>query len=113
MADADEEILLADDILPNESGSSNFFIPERPEELERTADQEKAKVQSVKKEFLDDILGWIDDEIAAASHVFTVKLESKVPVERQILGLQDSAARLTRLRDKLHRKMEQYITKAK
>jgi len=96
-----DDLLLSDDLMPNEG--EVFAVAQVEDDLEEST--EKAMVVGSYPVF-DEIFSWFDTEIEFANDIYKLDLESKVPVESQILArkevktwLMSSKSRLEVLRD--------------
>lgn len=96
-----EDVLLSDDLMPNEG--EIFAVAPVEDDLEEST--EKAMVVG-SYPILDEIFAWFDTEIEFANDIYKLDPESKVPLEAQILArkevktwLMSSKSRLEVLRD--------------
>ena len=95
-----DDTLLSDDLMPTDG---EIFSVAHDEDVEES--EERAMVLS-SAPILDEIFEWFDTEIEFANDIYKLNVESKVPIEAQILARQEvknwlmsSKSRLEVLRD--------------
>lgn len=103
----EDDLLWSDDLNPNEAGSG-IFQPEIASEAAEEEAEERAMVSSAAPIF-DEILYWFDEEIAWASSIDGIDLESTVPASAQLLAKTRLKEHLTNCRQRLVSMREKHL----
>lgn len=74
-----------DDMYPNDG---SFYQPVVPKEIEQ-ANKEEQNVAKQSLPIIDEIVEWFDRQIQESEKLTNIDVESKVPVEAQIIALQE------------------------
>jgi len=94
----EEDILLSDDLSPDNSGSV-YQVPV-DEVSAHEASEERAKVMQAAP-LLDELLDWFTKQITALDSIDGLDLESNVPLTAQLMGRQVAKAALESSRTNL------------
>mgnify|MGYP006358625317 CR=1 FL=1 len=74
-----------DDMYPNDG---SFYQPVVPKEIEQ-ANKEEQNVAKQSLPIIDEIVEWFDRQIQESEKLTNIDVESKIPVQAQIIALQE------------------------
>jgi len=74
-----------DDMYPNDG---SFYQPIVPKEIEQ-ANKEEQSIAKQSLPIIDEIVEWFDKQIQESEKLTNIDVESKVPVQAQIIALQE------------------------
>lgn len=102
----EEELETIDDLLPLDG--EPFQMPV-DEEVKAEENEESSMIKGAGSQLINEILAWFDGEIVDAETISNLDIQSKVPLDAQVMALKLLSTKLQRARANLASTMEAHL----